>query len=311
MKKTSIAMLLAMLLAVLTLPAMGEMHLNVHSPEAWTLRPDIVRVTQVDTNRSDCLLVEAFGKVMLVDGGYSGYNDHVQAVLKAKGIMRFDWILNTHPHDDHIDGANVLLRNGWTADVFLSPFDKIQKDVHQQGCMKIVDKLGIPYVKINGSYSISLGGKPEMPEGQWVMMESLKQQSEWPLTLDIYSSGARDYNDGSALMILNYGESRMLFMADLTRGAQKVIMDNLPAEALKADIIKAPHHGITYFDTTFLSIADPALVTITNRAAKDNQIGSQCVKNGIPCIFSGSGDIIMETDGIDWYVWQLPEGTPL
>lgn len=67
-----------------------------------------------------------------------------------------------------------------------------------------------------------------------------------------------------------FGHSTALLCADIPFVTMETYLAQLGAEYLKSDICKAPHHGI-------------------------------------PCLLSGEGTLIMETDGTDWYVWQLPQ----
>ena len=117
----------------------------------------------------------------------------------------------------------------------------------------------------------------------------------------------KDVNFHSALTLIRYGTSSAMLMADLTHGPQLEFMKLLPPEVLNVDIVKAPHHGITNFENAFLDLVAPSLVTITNRSQAKPQISSQCKYRGIPVLYSGNGDVIMETDGADWYIWQLPQ----
>ena len=83
------------------------------------------------------------------------------------------------------------------------------------------------------------------------------------------------------------------------------MLENLPPETLKADIVKAPHHGITPMVVEFLEAASPQAVLITNDYNRVDKGRVQLESRGIPAYYSGEGTVVFETDGEDWYIYQL------
>jgi len=318
-KRLTLLILVAAMLLWIT-GALAEVHIHEKPPESWAERSDIVRVTQVDTNRSDCLLIEAFGKVMLIDGGYPGTVKHPMNLLRQKGITHFDWIVNTHPHDDHVDGTLKILRAGWTADVLYSPFAEkpMADEVRQAALLKLLKQLDIPYRQVPDGFRLLITPTanteimpgetaPQQTAGTTTVSGLLTPLQEPTLELTMYTLPYNDLNYASMLMTFRYGEATMLFTADLPITSEQDYVARFTNGELKSDIVKAPHHGIIRFDEGFLDAADPALVTIPNMSSRKTQIATQCRGRSIPYLYSGDGDIIMETDGIDWYVWTIPQ----
>ena len=83
------------------------------------------------------------------------------------------------------------------------------------------------------------------------------------------------------------------------------MLQNLPSEALKADIVKAPHHGITPMVVEFLEAVSPQAVLITNDDSRVDKGRLQLESRGMPAYYSGEGTVVFETDGEDWYIYQL------
>ena len=71
-------------------------------------------------------------------------------------------------------------------------------------------------------------------------------------------------NDQSALTMVRYGERSMLFTADVEKPGQRALLADTDAAALRADILKYPHHGKQTLEDAFLSGGEPELVVITN-----------------------------------------------
>lgn len=287
MKKNTLVLLCLVLVLMQTAAFAAPVHMNTDAPESWTGN-NILRITHLDTNRSDAFLIECGGEVMLVDGGYHSYSGHILNVLKAQGITYLDGILNTHPHDDHSEGAIDIIRAGIGVGIFMSPFEATyvdKKDKIATAIQTQLKKSSIPYYQLRDWEVIELGGAK----------------------ITIRTLNINDTNSRSAMAIIVYGNAKMIMMADLTRGPQQTFLKEMGAEGLKCDIIKAPHHGLTPFDIPFLDACAPQLCTIPDKASSDNQIAPQCRVRKIDYLFSGSGDIIMETDGNEWYVKQLKQ----
>lgn len=317
--KKYILLLMIALASLMLMTAQAELHLDQQAPEEWNDRADIMRVTMVDVGRSDSMLIEIYGKSMLIDGGYAGNVNHLQDVLDRKGIKNLTWMVNTHPHDDHVDGMASLLRRGYTADVFVSPAKQDLSDTHQQAVVRALKKAKVPYFRAPDGHVIRMepdsadqteeNAEPTKADAQPAQDGQVTeaQAEEMPaVVLTLYHLNTRNLNDGSLLTRVEFGETSMLLMADLTRGPQDKYLKILKPEVLKADIVKAPHHGITPFSVPFLKVIDPQLVVIPNRPNQDTKLDNQCRKYHIPTRWSGGGDIIMHSDGTDWYVWQLP-----
>lgn len=243
-----------------------------------------LRLTVFRTGESDCMLLEADGEVMLIDGGAKKWRDPLWNALTERGISHVKYLFNTHPHDDHIDGLYYLMQFGLTADAFLSVF---QKDYHSkllERTVKEAEAQGIPYRLLASGDSFTLGGA----------------------NLTVYRwDAAKDPNAASALTRLEYGKCSALLCADISGRAQRFFLDALAPDVLRADVVKAPHHGITPFVPEFLTAVDPAFVWITNYNAKKlSRIFHQLKGRSLPMYFSGEGSVILECDGKDWYVRQ-------
>lgn len=279
--KRMLTLLLCLLL--LALPAQAQVFVEQTPPADWESR-DLLRLTVFRTGESDCMLLEAGGECMMVDGGANKWRESLRDALAARDITHMKYFFNTHPHDDHIDGLYRIMQYGVTADEFVSVFaQNFRNDLHKRTVAQ-AEKAGIPYRQLFNGDVLTLGNA----------------------TLTIYRwDEGKSVNDLSALTRLEYGACSALLCADVTGAAQKYFLKALDPAVLKVDVTKAPHHGLTPFVTEFLDVVDPSFIWVTNYDDDDvSKMRGQAKYRSLPIEFSGSGTIILETDGTDWYIHQ-------
>lgn len=276
---------LLILLILLCLPALAaaEVHIGQEAPADWAER-ETLRVTILQTGRSDAILVECGGEAMLIDGGDASWATAVQHDLEKRGLTEFRYFLNTHPHNDHIEGLIHLMKSGFLPGRFMSPFaaDWNNSSYHQQALQVAWDS-GVPFRLIRDGDVFPLG----------------------TASIHVYRSTAyTGINDRSAIQLIAFGERRILLCADLTGNAQKALLKALPEGTLAAELVKAPHHGENAMVTDFLTAVDPTLILCTAEDGDAPDLARQAASRGLPLMYSGEGEIVMETDGTDWYVVQ-------
>lgn len=275
--------LMLILLLLLPLTALAQVHVGVEPPEDWEER-GLLRVTILQTGRSDAILVECGGEAMLIDGGDASWSKSLEQDLQARELTDFRYFLNTHPHNDHIEGLIYLMQQGYRPGRYASPFaaDWHDGSYHDQAVQTAWDS-GIPFRLVRHGDVLPLG------------------QS----SVTIWRSTAyTDMNSRSAVQLITFGDSRILLLADLNGNAQKDLLKLLPEGALTAEIVKAPHHGENAMVTEFLDEVAPALLLCTAGASDAPDLARQAASRELPLLYSGEGEIVLETDGTDWYVRQ-------
>ena len=284
--KQFFSVLLALCLLLSVLPAQAQVYVKQDPPADWQER-DLLRITVFRTGEGDCMLLEAGGECMMIDGGPYKYREKLRDALNDRSITHFKYLFSTHPHDDHIDGLRMLMTYGFEVDEFLSVFPKDVKDTegNQKKAMNVLDKAGIPYRQLENGSVLTLGGA-ELTVFFWAEGFSMNAQS------------------GAAKLI--FGDCSALFTADITGDTQKYFLETYGAGFLKVDVVKAPHHGITPMVGDFLTAVDPGYIWCTNyHGDRVEKTQNQATYRKIPIQFSGDGTIILECDGTDWYINQL------
>ena len=293
---------LLMMLALLPAAAFAEIYFiedESQLPEGWQDK-ELFRLAAIDTDRSDAMLLQCGGENMMIDGGSVQYYERLEAYFDENGITEFKYLFNTHPDNDHLQGLTkmmnhrILAEDGKT-DIgpkyqiggFYSAVKKEYKNTsYHKAAVRAVNKYEIPYVQVFGGDVLTLGN---------ATINVFRCEESW---------GA---NARSACTQIVFGDSKVLLMGDCDSRPQNYFLKNVDHSLLECDILKAVHHGINGFEEKFLEVAQPEFIFIPNyKSHASIKSGTKRKFAQYNALYSGEGTVIMETDGTDWYIWQLP-----
>ena len=287
MRKVMSGLLAALLLLAVSMSALADVYINTDAPEDWAER-ELLRVVAVDTNRTDAMFLTCGGEAMMVDGGSGGYEEQFYELMETYGTAEFKYLFNSHSDQDHIEGLRYIIQHQrYPVGAFLSACDMSYKDelgYHQKAVGTIRSK-GVEYRVVEEGDELTLGG---------ASMTVLRCEEPW------------GRNDRSATLMITFGESRIFLTGDIDNQTMSYYVRKYGAKALKADIVKSPHHGIASMPEDFLRAVDPGLCFVTNLQERVPKIESNVKRftTDAQVLFCGDATIYMETDGVDWYVWQ-------
>jgi len=219
--------------------------------------PSLMEVTFISVGQGDATLVEfpegADGRRvrMLIDGGgfaslnFDSGKDVIAPLLWKRKIKKIDYIVLSHPQRDHMKGLLFIAEN-------FSP-----REFWWGGSGRLSEEL-TSTLKENKVKVRELGaGSPAATIGE-VRIEFLNppQSSLLPTGLDV--------NDSSLVMRLIYGKRGFLFTGDVGEAGEAALMRSNNKEGLRADILKAPHHGSRYSSSAaFLELVRPQAAIIS------------------------------------------------
>ena len=277
-----------LLMLVMAMPAaLAEIYLiedESQRPEGWSEK-ELLRLTAIDTDRSDAMLLQCGGENMMIDGGSQQFYDRLLALIAEEGITEFKYLYNTHPDTDHIQGLTLLM-NRWEGHVggFCTAVAKTYAASPHALAVRVTQKRNIPYVQILDGDVLTLGG---------ATINVIRCDQNWGT------------NNRSAACQVVFGNSKVLLPGDCGNQALEYFIANRDHALLECDIMKAVHHGINGIVPEFLDVAQPEFIFVPN--AKENLAETkQAFFSDLGAWFNGDGTIVMETDGADWYIWQLP-----
>ena len=121
-----------------------------------------------------------------------------------------------------------------------------------------------------------------------------------------YRVQAQEERDHAMLMV-QYGDRRMLFAGDNENRSQQYFAANPPEIGLNADIFKYPHHGQVRLRDDFLEAINPQLIFINGAANVIKGSVNYCDKKHISYLLGYKGLTRMRTDGNIWVIDYLKE----
>ena len=247
----------------------------------------LLTVDFIDRGASDCILLQCGGETMLVDGAVFYQFHHIQSVLQALQITNFTYLLNTHTHDDHVEGLIAILRRDYPVDAYISCYpDDYEGSQYQLQVRTLLAAKDIPYHQVHDGDVFFLG--------------------DARITVYRDETPGIDKNRHSIVLKVEYEERSILLMADAGELTQRYLLEQYNASVFKADVLKYPHHGYTPMSPAFLDAVNPELCVITNDRVSAALTEGQLADHHIPRYYTHEGVIRMQTDGALWHAEQMP-----
>lgn len=229
----------------------------------------------------DAIFLRCGGETMLVDCATQGQAVRIVNMCKQLGITHIDRVVNTHPHEDHIGGFRDLIKSIDVGELWLCFPENYNN--HITKAVGYAEKAGIPVKTYADGDVLTLGGA----------------------TIEVWKlDGTKsELNNCSAQMKLTYGERTFLMAADL-QGDGQARMVELHGDALDADILKYPHHGIEVLREDYLAAVSPLMVVVTNNHRQTTG-WKWIMKAGIPYAYTVPNFVHLTTDGTTWLAEKI------
>jgi len=209
-----------------------------------------LRVNLIDVGLGDACLIEAPGGMrILIDGGGYPVGDFdmgkqvITPFLLYRKVRHVDYVINTHPHSDHIGGLVDVVRNFDVSHLVTTGFfprERLFNELIAAAREKGVDHL------------------------VWRRGDGFRGKD---FSVDVLHPGAAisqdDLNDTSLVIRITYGNVAFLFTGDIEADVEeKLVLSGLP---LKSDVLKVPHHGSSTSNTIpFLYAVRPRLAILSS-----------------------------------------------
>lgn len=174
----------------------------------------------IDVGQGDAALVLCDDMSMLIDGGKPKASDIVYTYLKSQGITSLDYLICSHPDDDHIGGLSAPLSTITVKHVYAPDVETNTKSY--QNFKRKTEEQGLTIQHPSCGDSLDFGSSTIDFLG--------------PVTVS-----ADDKNNSSIVMKIKYGETSFLFTGDAEREEEQQILNK--RFDLSSTVLKVGHHG--------------------------------------------------------------------
>ncbi len=260
---------------------------RINAPEvqadfAFTQDAALLEVIFPQILNCDAIFMRCGGETMLVDCATQGQAKRIINMCKQLGITRIDRVVNTHPHEDHIGGFRDLIKEVEVGELWIC-FDE-DYTTHMTKAVGYAQKAGIPVVHYADGDVLTLGSA----------------------TIEVWKLEGKtsELNDCSAQFMVTFGERTLLMAADLERTGQERYVA-LKGDALKADILKYPHHGLEKLIDEYAAAVGAEYYVVTNNQ-RSTEGKKYITRSGVPCAWTVPGFVTLTTDGTTWVVERVP-----
>lgn len=198
----------------------------------------ILEMRFLDVGQGDATLLRTSVGDVLIDAGPESEQDLLCLRLQNLGVETLTLAIFTHADEDHIGGADGVLRQFPTETVWISPF--FEENEASLMLRSAAEETGAEIVEVAAGISRVFGETVLSVFSPYGTMKGM------------------DDNEKSLVIRLVCGEISAMLMGDAGERTEKLLLDEYPQVQLDCDLLKVAHHGASNVGgQRFLNVLTP------------------------------------------------------
>lgn len=194
----------------------------------------------LDVGQADSILIRTGNNNMLIDAGNNEDGALIVSYLKELGVEQLDYVVGTHPHEDHIGGMDDIINN-FDIETYMMP-DVLSTTKTFEDVLTALSNNNLTYLVPKEGSSYDLGSAD--------------------VKIIYVGEEGGDLNDASVVLKLTYGDNSFLFTGDATSNVEEELLES--NANIKSDVLKVAHHGSDYSSTNeFIDAVNPEYAVIS------------------------------------------------
>ncbi|PAB58225.1 ComEC/Rec2 family competence protein [Anaeromicrobium sediminis] len=195
-------------------PALSE-EVNVSQDYSGKLR-----VHFIDVGQADSILIENNGESMLIDAGNNSDSKLLLDYLRKNNIKKLNYVVGTHPHEDHIGSLDTVINNFQIGKVLLP--DIIHTTKTYRDVITAIKTKNIKATKPKVGDTFNIG------DATCVVLAPKDKKYD-------------NLNDYSIVIKVLFGNTSYLFTGDSEKDSEEDLVRS--RISLKSNVLKVGHHG--------------------------------------------------------------------
>lgn len=248
------------------------------------LKEDDFAIYYLDVGQSDCTIIKSGNMTMMIDAGTGDQISNIKESIKSLKIETIDYLILTHPHEDHIGGAKDVIEYCTIKNIVmprLSAENMVTTNVYEN-LLEAISEHNINAIPAEPGLKFSLN--------------NANVQIFAPLEQD------ENLNNMSIVLKVIYGETSFMFQGDAEKKVENALLktDN----DFSADVLKVGHHGSnTSSVNKYLKAVSPKVAIISCGIDNDyghphDEVLERIDANNIDSYITAlNGDITVVSDG--------------
>ena len=201
------------------------------------------QVSIIDVGQGDSVLIRTKDETVLIDAGPASAKNDLREYLISQGVESIDFAVFTHPHEDHIGGAAMVMDEFDVKNVILP--NAVHTSATFENMIEAIENSdAVSHQAIYGTEFMAGG-----------------------IRLTVLAPISEEYdelNDYSVVIRVDYGETSFMFTGDAEALVEREMLDKYSGAMLDCDFMKAGHHGSSTSNTReFLEAVSPDIVAIS------------------------------------------------
>ena len=201
-----------------------------------------LKLTFLDTGKSDCIVIEAGESVVLNDTADADDAAAICAYLDERGTTRIEYLILSHFDKDHIGGAAELITRYEVGCVLMPDYEEDSEPY--LALVRTIEETDTAYERLQKDVSFSVDGVSFYVDAP-------------------HESVYENDNNYSLITCVTNGKNRFLLMGDAKKIRTGEFLSSAAAKE-QYDLIKMPHHGnYTKNLETLFETAKPRYAVLT------------------------------------------------